>query len=90
MNIPIETKLAIGDILLTEFEKAVANDKEVLNGQSEIKLAEVIKRGYGVKKKMQLFYLAHGEPPELDEQIKRIEKIIKRLEELHNKHVTGM
>jgi hypothetical protein len=80
----IEERLLVGKILLAQLEKEVA----LLSPQNG-DLAKIIKKAQSTKAQMYLFYLKQDEKSfELLEQIRQMDSIIKKVEELHNKHVT--
>ncbi len=81
----ISDRLLAGKILINQFEMLSA---EFMPNDDE--LPKIIKRADSVKLKMLICYEKWGRPPELLEQIKQIDSVIKKLEQLHNKYVTGM
>ena len=78
-------KLRFGRILLDELEKAVSE----LDPNSEL-LPEIIKKSNIIKLKMLIAYRNMDKSPEMLEQINQLESIIKKVEQMHNKHVTEM
>ncbi len=81
----ISNRFEVGRILINELEQAVDN----LSPYDE-KLVEINKRANSIKRNMIIFYERWDRPPELFEQIEIMNSVIKKLEQLHNKHVTGM
>lgn len=78
----VSDRLLIGKILVDELERLAAEFDPY-----DDELPEIIKRAMMTKQKMKIFYKKWGEPPELLKQIEQIDSVIKKLEQLHNKHV---
>ena len=74
-----ETRIKIGEILISEFER-LSND---LKPHDE-DIPEIIKRAWIAKLKMLMYYEQTEKPPELRALIKKLDRIIKKVEELHN------
>ena len=74
-----------GQILINELEKGINN----LRDPHEEELHDILNRSYRVKTKMQILY-SKCESIELLNQMNQLDSIIKKVEQLHNKHVTEM
>ena len=79
-------RLEVGNILIGEFERLAHK----LDPSEEELLSVVIKKANSVKFKMMMCYEQWDRPPEFMEQIERMDFVIKKLEKMQNKHVTGM
>jgi hypothetical protein len=81
-----QSRLMLGRVLINRFEE-LSKDLDPAEGN----LDEVIYRATHAREKMHLVYLKVGEPPELLEQIKKMDSVIKKVEKLQNNHrVTDM
>lgn len=82
----ISDRFEVGRILVDELERAVDN----LSPFDEKLIKEIKIRANSVKRNMIIFYQRWDRPPELFEQIELMNSVIKKLEQMQNKHVTGM
>lgn len=78
----IEERLLLGDVLLRELHALTTNLTRFSDD-----VPKIINKAISVRRQMYLCYRIWGEPPKLLEQLKEMDEIIKRIEELHNKHV---
>ena len=81
----LAARLLIAENLLTEFGILV----EALSPYDR-DFPEIIKKAKSVEAKMNRFYIKWHNPPEMLEHIQTMNKIIKRLEQKQNNHVTDM
>jgi hypothetical protein len=77
----LEDKILFGRVLIAVLDEQTAK----LDDPFDDELPQFIKRAMMVKFKMKNFYFSHNQPPEMDEQIERMDGIIKRLMDLQNK-----
>lgn len=78
----IEERLLIGDVLLRELH-ALASGLSRFNED----VPKIANKAIAIRRQMYMCYRVWGEPPKLLEQLKEMDEIIKKIEELHNKHV---
>ena len=76
----LEARVKIGEILISEFERL---SKELDPHDEE--LPRIIKRAWIAKLKMRMFYDTTERSPELLSLINKLDEVIKKVEELHNK-----
>lgn len=81
----LAARLLIVEILLTEFAVLV----EALDPYDR-DFPEILRKAKSVEAKMNRFYIKWDNPPEMLEHIQGINKIIKRLEQKQNNHVTDL
>jgi hypothetical protein len=81
----IEDRLTVGKILIAEFGR-LAGQLDPYDEQ----LPDIIKRALMTQLKMKAFYDKWDKPPQMLEQLDQMDLIIKRLEQIQNKHVTDM
>jgi hypothetical protein len=77
----IQDKLLIGRALIALLDEETAK----LKNPYDEGLNEILNKAYSVKLRMKRYSLRHGNPPELEEQLDRMDLIINRLMELQNK-----
>lgn len=79
----LKERLHVGKVLIEMLEEQTAK----LNDPYDDELPMFIKRAVMVQVRMKRFYMRHGEPFELKEQLQAIEEIIKRMVDLENSKI---
>jgi hypothetical protein len=77
----LKDKLIMGRALIALLDEETAK----LSNPYDEGLNEIVNRAYSVKLRMKRYAIKHGNPPEMEEQLDRMDLIINRLMELQNK-----
>jgi hypothetical protein len=81
----VSEKFLLGKILMRSLEEEV-NKLDPADDH----IPEIIYRAHKTRLKLKMFYKKWDEPQEVADQLNHLESIIKKLEQMQNKHVTDV